>query len=88
MLRQVTNILNIKYLLYYFKLIYEIEYSGLAGNPTLLEIGGPAFLLPTVQKNKLYDIQQLLNHLQYKEDSFVVGAGAGPWPYLNSNCEV
>ncbi|XP_048261874.1 ester hydrolase C11orf54 homolog isoform X2 [Bombus affinis] len=67
---------------------FTLAAPGLGGNPTLLEIGGPAFLLPTVQKNKLYDIQQLLNHLQYKEDSFVVGAGAGPWPYLNSNCEL
>ncbi|KAK1133178.1 hypothetical protein K0M31_014532 [Melipona bicolor] len=67
---------------------FTLAASGLGGNSTLLEIGGPSFLLPTVQKDKLYDIQQLLNHLQYKKDSFVIGAGAGPWPYLNSNCEL
>lgn len=71
------------------KLIYYgILKSGLGGNPTLLEIGGPSFLLPTVQRNKVYDIKQLLNNLQYSKDAFVVGAGAGPWPYLNCNCEV
>ncbi|XP_043792237.1 ester hydrolase C11orf54 homolog [Apis laboriosa] len=67
---------------------FALSAPGLSGNSTLLEIGGPSFLLPTVQKNKLYDIQQLLNHLHYKEDSFVIGAGAGPWPYINSNCEL
>lgn len=58
------------------------------GDPTLLEIGGPSFLLPSVQRHKLYDIKELLNNLQYCKDSFVIGAGAGPWPYINSNCEV
>ncbi|XP_017761361.1 PREDICTED: ester hydrolase C11orf54 homolog [Eufriesea mexicana] len=67
---------------------FTLAAPGLCGNPTLLEIGGPSYLLPTVQKNKLYDVQQLLNHLQYKTDSFVIGAGAGPWPYINSNCEL
>ncbi|CAL7951188.1 unnamed protein product [Xylocopa violacea] len=67
---------------------FTLAASGLNGNPTIFEIGGPSFLLPTVQKNKLYDIQQLLNHLGFKKDTFVVGAGAGPWPYINSNCEL
>ncbi|XP_029036643.1 ester hydrolase C11orf54 homolog [Osmia bicornis bicornis] len=67
---------------------FTLAAPGLGGNPTLLEIGGPPFLLPTVQRNKVYDIKQLLNHLQYNKDPFVVGAGAGPWPYLNCNCEL
>ena len=67
---------------------FALAAPGLNGNATLLEIGGPSYLLPTVQRNKLYDVKQLLNHLQYSEDSLVIGAGAGPWPYLNSNCEL
>lgn len=67
---------------------FTLAAPGLGGNPVLLEVGGPPFLLPTVQRDKVYDIQQLLNHLQYSKDAFVVGAGAGPWPYLNSNCEL
>ncbi|CAK9813232.1 Ester hydrolase C11orf54 homolog [Anthophora quadrimaculata] len=66
---------------------FTLAAPGLNGKPALLEIGGPSYLLPVVQKNKLYDIKQLLNHLQYG-DSFVVGAGAGPWPHINSNCEL
>ena len=67
---------------------FTLAAPGLNGNATLLEIGGPSYLLPSVQRNKLYDVEQLLNHLQYSKDSLVVGAGAGPWPYLNSNCEL
>ncbi|XP_053985125.1 ester hydrolase C11orf54 homolog [Hylaeus anthracinus] len=67
---------------------FNLAAPGLGGNPTLLDIGGPPFLLPSVQRDKLYDIKELLNHLQYPKDSLVIGAGAGPWPYLNSNCEL
>ncbi|XP_076165041.1 ester hydrolase C11orf54 homolog [Ptiloglossa arizonensis] len=67
---------------------FTLAAPGLNGDPTLLEIGGPSFLLPSVQRHKLYDIKELLNNLQYCKDSFVIGAGAGPWPYINSNCEL
>ena len=67
---------------------FTLAAPGLNGNTTLLEIGGPSYLLPSVQRNKLYDVKQLLNHLEYSKDSLVIGAGAGPWPYLNSNCEL
>ncbi|XP_017890089.1 ester hydrolase C11orf54 homolog [Ceratina calcarata] len=67
---------------------FTLAASGLNGSPTVLEIGGPSFLLPMVQREKVYDVQQLLNHLQYGKDALVIGAGAGPWPYLKSNCEL
>nr|XP_031833404.1 ester hydrolase C11orf54 homolog [Nomia melanderi]XP_031833405.1 ester hydrolase C11orf54 homolog [Nomia melanderi] len=67
---------------------FTLAAPGLGGNPTVLEIGGPPFLLPLVQRNKLYDIQQLLKHLKCCNNPFVIGAGAGPWPHINSNCEL
>ncbi|XP_066587383.1 ester hydrolase C11orf54 homolog [Prorops nasuta] len=67
---------------------FNLAATGLVGNPTLLEIGGPSFLLPTVQRNKIYDIKSLLKEINFKNDGFVIGAGAGPWPYINSNCEL
>ncbi|XP_076638189.1 ester hydrolase C11orf54 homolog [Colletes latitarsis] len=67
---------------------FNLAAPGLSENPTLLEIGGPSFLLPSVQRDKLYNIQELLKNLQCCKDSFVIGAGAGPWPHLNSNCEL
>ncbi|KAK2575464.1 hypothetical protein KPH14_011195 [Odynerus spinipes] len=67
---------------------FSLSTSGLNGDPTVLEVGGPSYLLPLVQKDKLYDIQPLLKHLNYSDKAFVIGAGAGPWPYLNCNCEM
>ncbi|XP_078034350.1 ester hydrolase C11orf54 homolog [Augochlora pura] len=67
---------------------FTLAASGLGGNPTVLEIGGPSFLLPTVQRDKVYDVQQLVKHLQCCKNAFVIGAGAGPWPHINCNCEL
>ncbi|XP_035742224.1 ester hydrolase C11orf54 homolog [Vespa mandarinia] len=67
---------------------FLLSASGLSGNPTILEFGGPSYLLPLVQRDKIYDIRQLLEHLNYSDKAFVIGAGAGPWPYLNCNCEL
>lgn len=62
---------------------------GLGGKSAVLEVGGPAYLLPLVQREKVYELKSLINQIQYDgEKSFVIGAGAGPWPYLKSNCEV
>lgn len=60
--------------------------AGLCGNPALLEVGGPPYLLPTVQRNKVYDVKPLLKRLNYNSDTVVIGAGAGPMLY--GNCEV
>lgn len=62
--------------------------SGLCGNPIILDIGGPSYLLPTVQRDKFYDVKSLLRQLNYNHDTLVIGAGAGPWPHTGSNCEV
>lgn len=69
---------------------FTLASSGLGGNPTILEVGGPAYLLPTVQKDKLYDIRPLLKHIDHDKSApaFVIGAGAAPWPYLNTNAEM
>lgn len=60
---------------------------GLTGNEKLVEIGGPPYLLPLVQRNKLYDLALLAKHLQ-RDPVFLAGAGAGPWPHVGVNCEV
>uniref|UniRef100_A0A1A9UK18 DUF1907 domain-containing protein n=1 Tax=Glossina austeni TaxID=7395 RepID=A0A1A9UK18_GLOAU len=54
--------------------------NGLGGCPTLLELGGAPYLLPKVQKDKLYDIKAICR-------KSMVGAGAGPYPLRNTNCE-
>ncbi|XP_001352468.3 ester hydrolase C11orf54 homolog [Drosophila pseudoobscura] len=61
--------------------------SGLGGRPTLLEAGGPPFLLPNVHREKLYNIKEITRKIQGPGKVFAVGAGAGPWPIRSSNCE-
>lgn len=67
---------------------FSLSASGLNGDATVLEIGGPSYLLPLVYRDKVYDVQALLKDLHYSDEAFVIGAGAGPWPYLNCNCEL
>ncbi|KAK0082171.1 hypothetical protein PV325_010930 [Microctonus aethiopoides] len=67
---------------------FTLAASGLGSTGTLIEIGGPAFLLPLAQKDKIYDIQYILKQLNFNENAFVIGAGAGPWPQLSRNCEM
>lgn len=67
---------------------FTLAAPGLGGNPTVLEIGGPPYLLPTVKRERLYDAQPILKNINYGNESFVIGAGAGPWPYLNCNAEM
>ena len=57
------------------------------GNISLVDVGGPPYLLPTAKRDKIYDIRTIKNMIDFKNDAFFVGAGAGPWPYANTNCE-
>ena len=64
-----------------------MEYLGLGGKTALIESGGVPFLLPLVNREKLYDMKEFGKTAGL--DSFLmIGAGAGPWPYAKTNCEV
>ncbi|CAG9771103.1 unnamed protein product [Ceutorhynchus assimilis] len=60
--------------------------KGLTGNPKLLEIGGTQYLLPLVNREKVYDLKDIAKLAQV-EPSFLIGAGAGPFQYVGVNCE-
>jgi len=60
---------------------------GLGGKPRLVDIGGPPYLLPLVRREKLYSLSDV-GKLTDVEPTFLIGAGAGPWPYAGVNCEV
>lgn len=63
--------------------------EGICGNPTLMEIGGPPNLLPLVNRNKIYDLKTICRKaLGENDDILILGAGAGPFPYLGINVEV
>lgn len=45
--------------------------------------------MPTVQRDRLYDLKDVPGLIGMKEGSvLMIGAGAGPWPHLNTNCEM
>lgn len=63
--------------------------NGLSGSETIVDIGGPPYLLPTVDRSKLYDLSAIGKKLLPNANEFaVLGAGAGPYPHHGSNCEV
>ncbi|KAH8379067.1 hypothetical protein KR009_002956 [Drosophila setifemur] len=66
---------------------FALVESGLGGKPTLLEAGGPPYLRPLVQRDKLYNLTEITRRIQGPGKIFAVGAGAGPWPIRGSNCE-
>uniref|UniRef100_U5EUR4 DUF1907 domain-containing protein n=1 Tax=Corethrella appendiculata TaxID=1370023 RepID=U5EUR4_9DIPT len=66
---------------------FHLASEGLCGRETLIEIGGPPFLLPTVDITKLYDLVSICQKSLNAEHFFALGAGAGPWPLVNTNCE-
>lgn len=68
---------------------FHLASSGLGGDATIVEFGGPPFLLPLVDKTKVYDLVPLLRKIDGydSKEFFTCGAGAGPWPVFDQNCE-
>lgn len=68
---------------------FHLASSGLGGDATIVEFGGPPFLLPLVDKTKVYDLIPLVRNINgyQSKEFFTCGAGAGPWPLFNQNCE-
>jgi len=60
---------------------------GLGGESRVLDIGGVPYLMPTVQRDKLYNMRDYPS-LTGLQEGLVIGAGAAPWPYLGRNAEM
>ncbi|CAH0718676.1 unnamed protein product, partial [Brenthis ino] len=65
---------------------FNLTAPGLTGDVKLIELGGPPYLVPLVQRDKVYDLAALLRHLG-RDPALLAGAGAGPWQYVGVNCE-
>jgi len=61
---------------------------GLGGNPRVLDIGGVPYLMPTVTKDKLYEMKDYPRLTGSAGSGLIIGAGAAPWPFLNRNAEM
>ncbi|XP_052871915.1 ester hydrolase C11orf54 homolog [Anopheles cruzii] len=68
---------------------FHLAGEGLNGSATLVELGGVPYLLPLVDRTRLYDVIAVSQRaLHDTGKAFVAyGAGAGPFPLVNSNCE-
>ena len=68
---------------------FDLAAKGLCGRTRVLDIGGVPYLVPLVQREKLYDMKTYpkLTGFSSKEDCLIIGAGAAPWTYLKRNAE-
>ena len=61
----------------------------MGGEPTLVDVGGPPYLLPLPKLDRNYDLVEVPATMKMKEGSIsMIGAGAGPWKHLGTNCEM
>jgi len=66
---------------------WSLASPGLSGNTRVLDIGGVPYLMPSVTRDKLYDMKDY-PEMTGTKSGLVIGAGAGPWPFLNRNAEM
>uniref|UniRef100_A0A0K8TRB6 Putative ester hydrolase c11orf54-like protein n=1 Tax=Tabanus bromius TaxID=304241 RepID=A0A0K8TRB6_TABBR len=67
---------------------FHLVKPGLNGSPTLIEVGGAPYLLPLVDRSKVYDIEKVARKAVGKDvDLLAIGAGAGPYMLPGVNCE-
>lgn len=58
---------------------FNLASSGISGDPIIIEYGDDKYLLPVVDKSKVYDLIPTIREIEsYKNKSFfAAGAGAG-----------
>jgi hypothetical protein len=55
----------------------------------LVDLGGVPYLVPTVHRDRIYDLADLPAAMNVKDGTVsMIGAGAGPWQHLETNCEM
>ncbi|KAK4029539.1 hypothetical protein OUZ56_022520 [Daphnia magna] len=68
---------------------FHLAAPGLGGEPCLVDLGGVPYLVPTAQRDRTYDLADLPGLMNVKDGTILmIGAGAGPWQHLNTNCEM
>jgi len=68
---------------------YNLAASGLSGNESIADIGGPPNLAPSPKLDRKYSLLEMTVLMDLpKEHGFVLGAGAGPFHVVGVNCEL
>ncbi|XP_055471517.1 ester hydrolase C11orf54 homolog [Psammomys obesus] len=65
---------------------FNFPVKGICGQTRIAEVGGVPYLLPLVNKKKVYDLNEIAKEIQLP-GAFILGAGAGPFQTLGFNSE-
>ncbi|XP_074160634.1 ester hydrolase C11orf54 homolog [Sminthopsis crassicaudata] len=65
---------------------YTYPVKGICGKPRIIEVGGVPYLLPLVNKKKVYDMNIIAKEIEFP-GAFILGAGAAPFQTLGINAE-
>ncbi|XP_059145588.1 ester hydrolase C11orf54 homolog [Physella acuta] len=66
---------------------FDLADKGICGQPRIVDIGGPDYLKPFPQKQKIYDFDNVAK-LAELPGALLLGAGAGPHHKIGVNCEL
>lgn len=66
---------------------FMLASEGICGKPCLADVGGVPYLVPIVQKDKIYSLEQVVKQTNIS-DALVIGAGAGPFNVVGVNSEM
>jgi hypothetical protein len=62
------------------------------GEITILDVGGPPFMIPVLDRSKVYDMAKLVpavtGEKNFPQGWYINGAAAGPWPSVGTNSEM
>lgn len=65
---------------------FTFPVKGICGKTRIVEVGGVPYLLPLVNKEKVYDVNKIAKEIKLP-GAFILGAGAGPFHILGFNSE-
>lgn len=72
--------------------MYFFSLPGLSGDPSLVDLGGVPYLIPSVRRDKIYDLAEIPSLIDFRKNEsdsvMMIGAGAGPWFHVGTNCEL
>jgi len=66
---------------------FHLAAEGINGSPRLADVGGPPYLVPKVQRHKVYNLTDIADEIKLPGCSFL-GAGAGSSRLAGCNCEL
>jgi hypothetical protein len=67
---------------------FNLAHSGLCGNEKIADVGGPPYLIPFPQRDKIYSFKDIASVLGMGDNAFLLGAGAGPFHVVDTCCEL